>query len=88
MTAFKVEIWKQAKDGSHVKIEEEEKFSLAGEGGKKGTRGAESSSRGEKKKNDLNRIKCFSCHQFGHYATSAQTGRRGPRRTMYLVLQR
>ena len=29
----------------------------------------ESSQKGEKKKEDLSKIKCFHCHEFGHYAT-------------------
>lgn len=50
------------------------KFSLAGKGKKsKGikTRGkTESSQNGGKEKKDLSKIKCFDCHEFGHYATN------------------
>jgi hypothetical protein len=62
------EIRKQTRFGSHVKQEaDEENFSLAGKGGKtkgkKGSGGAEPSSRGQgKPKKDLNRVKCFRCH--------------------------
>jgi hypothetical protein len=62
------EIRKQTRSGSHVKQDvDEENFALAGKGGKvkgkKGSRGAESSLRGQgKPKKDLNKVKCFECH--------------------------
>lgn len=66
------EIWRQAKFGSHANTEEEENIALAskrGKGkGKKKIGEIESSTWGKKKKN-LNKVKCFSCHRFGHYST-------------------
>lgn len=75
-------IHKQA--GSHVKIEEdEENFALASKGGKskgkKSSGGGELSSKGEKKKKDLNKIKCFSCHYFVHFVTKCPNQKKGSR---------
>lgn len=76
------ELWRNTLPGSHSKTESEENFALAGKGGKsngeKGSGGSESSSKGEKKKKkDLSKIKCFSCHQFGHYATKCSNLKNG-----------
>lgn len=59
------EIQKQTKYGSHVKTEEEENISIAKKEhkakGKKNLGWVESNLGGKKKK-DINKVKCFSCH--------------------------
>jgi len=60
------EIRRGTRVGRSTKIEDEENFSLAGKGnkvkGKKGQGKAESRLKGEKKKKDLIKIKCFHYH--------------------------
>lgn len=47
---------------------DEENLALASKAkGKKGQGEAKSSQKGKKK--DLSKIKCFHCHEFGHYAS-------------------
>jgi len=59
----------RVRDGRSTKTKDEENFALAGKAkGKKGKGKAESSEKGEKKK-DLSKIKCFRCREFGNYAT-------------------
>lgn len=57
--------------------EDEENFALTGKGskikGKKRQGEVESSQKGEKKKKDMSKIKCFDCHEFRHYATKCPT---------------
>lgn len=88
---FQEEICRQS--GSCVKIEEdEENFALASkEGrskGKKSSGGGELSSKAKKKKNDLSEIKCFSCHQFGHYATKCPNRKKRSKKDQVVALQR
>lgn len=65
------EIQRGARVGRSTLEEDEENFSLTGNGSKakvkKGQGEAESNPKGEKKK-DLNEIKCFHFHEFRHYA--------------------
>lgn len=50
---------------------EEDNLALAGKvKGKKGKGKTENSQKGDNKKTDLNKIKCFHCHTFGHYASN------------------
>lgn len=60
-------------------------FSLANKGGKakgkKSSCGGELSSKGEKKKKDLSKIKCFCATSLGIMLLNALIGRRVPRRT-------
>jgi transposase InsO family protein len=83
------EIRKQTRSGSHVKQDvDEENFALAGKGGKpkskKGSGGAESSSKGHgKPKKDLSKVKCFQCHQLGHYATKCPQRKKGPKKGQF-----
>lgn len=66
------EIWRGIRDGRLIKAEDEENFALPSKRskakGKEGQGVVESSQKGKKK--DLTKIKCFHCHEFGHYATS------------------
>jgi hypothetical protein len=62
---------------------DEENFALACKGGKPKSKkvsvGAESSSRGSgKPKKDLSKVKCFQCHQLGHYTTKCPQHKKGP----------
>jgi hypothetical protein len=83
------EIRKQTRSGSHVKQEaKEENFALVGKGGKargkKGSGGAESSLKGQgKPKKDLSKVKCFQCHQFGHYATKCPQRKKGSKKGQF-----
>ena len=64
------EIRKNTKDGSSSKGEDEENFALVGKGKKgKGNKSQTKpkSNQGGKEKY-LSKIKCFNCHEFGHYA--------------------
>lgn len=47
---------------------EEENLALAGKG-KKGKTKSENNQKSDKNKKDLSKIKCFHCHEFGHYAS-------------------
>jgi len=61
------------RDGVSAKIDDKEKFSLAGKGKKSNDKKAqgkiEYSQNGGNKKKDLSKVKCFHCHESGHYAT-------------------
>ena len=55
------EIQRGTRDGRSTKTKDEENFSLAGKAkGKKGKGKAKSSQKGEQKKKDLSKIKCFN----------------------------
>lgn len=47
---------------------EKENLALVGKGNKGKTK-SESNQKSDKKKKNLNKIKCFHCHEFGHYAS-------------------
>lgn len=58
--------------GVTTRVEEEENFSLVGKGNKskgKKAQGKSESSQNQGKKKDLNKIKCFYCHEYENYET-------------------
>jgi len=61
------EIQRNTRDGVIFKAEEEDNFSLVGKGKKAQSKLEFNQNNGKKK--DLNKIKCFHYHEFGHYAT-------------------
>lgn len=62
--------------GSKVE-NEDENFALASKAkGKKGKGKCETSQKSDKKE-DLSKIKCFQCHEFGHYATKCSNRKKG-----------
>lgn len=50
--------------------------------GKKNSGGGELSYKRENKKKDLSEINCFSCHQFGHYATKCPNQKKGSKKDL------
>ena len=64
-------------------------FSLANKGGKakgkKSSCGGELSSKGEKKKKDISKIKCRLCHQFRHYSTKFPNRKKGSKKDQVAV---
>jgi len=60
------EFWKNTKDGTSSK-EAEEDFALVNKENK--SKGKKSKGKEGDKKKDLSNIKCFHCHEYGHYAT-------------------
>ena len=63
------EIRQSTRDGSSSKNSDEENFSLDAK--EKKWKSKKASQSGEKgKKQDMSKVKCFHCHQHGHYATN------------------
>ena len=58
------------RDGSSSKNEDEENFALATKARKGKGKKNPSQSGAKGKKQDLSKVKCFHCHQHGHYATN------------------
>ena len=48
---------------------EQENVALAGKGKAKKGSSKGSNSQSEKKKKDLSKVKCFGCHEYGHYVS-------------------
>ena len=65
----KEEIRRSTRDGSSLKNSEEENFALDAKE-KKGKSKKASHFGAKGKKQDMSKVKCFHCHQHGHYATS------------------
>jgi len=64
------EFRRSTRDGSSSKADEEEKFALMGKGKKgKGKKFQPKPDSNHDGKKDLSKVKCFHCHEFGHYAT-------------------
>ena len=62
------EIRRSTRDGSSSKASDEENCALAAIA-KKGKSKKYSQSGAKGKKQDMSKVKCFHCHQHGHYAT-------------------
>ena len=64
------EIRRSTRDGSSSKNADEENCALAAKAsnGKSKKNASQSGAKG--KKQDMSKVKCFHCHQHGHYATS------------------
>eukprot|EP00253_Pinus_taeda_P015796 PITA_15796 len=63
------EIKQNTRDGSSSKASDEENCALAAKA-KKGKNKKASHSGAKGKKQDMSKVKCFHCHQHGHYATN------------------
>ena len=63
------EIRRSTRDGSSSKNSDEENWALAAKE-KKGKSKKASQSDAKGKKQDMSKVKCFHCHQHGHYATN------------------
>eukprot|EP00253_Pinus_taeda_P021600 PITA_21600 len=61
--------WQNTRDGSLSKGADEENCALAAKA-KKGKSKKASQSGAKGKKQDMSKVKCFHCHQHGHYATN------------------
>ena len=66
------EFKQNTKDGYSSKTDDEENFSLVVKAKKGKGNKSYSKSESEKygKKHDMSRVKCFHCHEHGHYATN------------------
>ena len=64
------EIRRSTRDGSSLKNEDEENFTLATRARKGKGKKNPSQSGAKGKKQDMSKVKCFHCHQHGHYATN------------------
>ena len=64
------EIRRSTRDGSSSKNEDEENFALAAKPRKGKSKKNASQSGAKGKKQDMSNVKCFHCHQHGHYATN------------------
>ena len=63
------EIRRTTRDGSSSKVSDEENCTLAAKENKgKSKKASHSGVKG--KKQDMSKVKCFHCHQHGHYATN------------------
>ena len=59
----------KGENGSSSKVSDEENCALAAKA-KKGKSKKASQSGAKGKKQDMSKVKCFHCHQHGHYATN------------------
>ena len=64
------EIRRGTRDGSSSKNEDEENFSLVAKERKGKGKKNPSKSGAKGKKQDLSKVKCFHCHEHGHFATN------------------
>lgn len=62
------EIKRNTRDGVTSIVDEEEDCALVGKGNKAKGMKAQGEAESSQKK-DLSKIKCFHCHEYGHYAT-------------------
>ena len=56
---------------------EQENVALVGNGKPKKGSSTGSNSQSEKKKKDLSKVKCFGCHEFGHYVSDCLERKKG-----------
>ena len=66
------EIRRSTRDGSSLKNDDEENMALASKARKgkgKASHSKSNSSHGGKK-GDMSNVRCFNCHEMGHYATN------------------
>ena len=64
------EIRRSTRDGSSSKNEDEENCALVSKARKGKGKKNPSQSGAKGKKHDMSKVKCFHCHQHGHYATN------------------
>ena len=64
------EIRRSTRDGSSSKNEDEENCALVAKARKGKGKKNPSQSSAKGKKQDMSKVKCFHCHQHGHYATN------------------
>ena len=64
------EIRQGTRDGSSLKNEDEENCALAAKARKGKGKKHPSKSEAKGKKQDLSKVKCFHCHEHGHFATN------------------
>ena len=64
------EIRRGTRDGSSSKNEDEENFALAAKARKGKGNKFPSKSEAKGKKQDLSKVKCFHCHEHGHFTTN------------------
>ena len=72
MDLVQEKIRRGTRDGSSSKNEDEENFSLAAKARKGKGKKNPSQSGAKGKKQDLSKVKCFHCHQHGHFATNCR----------------
>ena len=72
------EIRQSTRDGSSSNNSDEENFTLAAKA-KKGKSKKASQFGAKVKKQDMSKVKCFHCHQHGHYATSCPQKKKNKR---------
>ena len=66
---------------SHKSEAEQENVALAGKGKAKKGSSKGSNPQGEKKKKDLSKVKCYGCHEFGHYVSDCPQRKKGKKQT-------
>ena len=64
------QIRQSTRDGSSSKISDEEDYTLAAKARKGKGKEKASQSGADGKKRDMSKVKCFHCHDHGHYATN------------------
>ena len=64
------EIRRSTRDGSSSKNSDEENCALASKARKGNSKNNSSQSSAKGKKQDMSKVKCFHCHQHGHYVTN------------------
>ena len=64
------EIRRSTRDGSSSKNEDEENFTLVAKARKGKGNKSHPKSKANGKKQDLSKVKCFHCHEHGHFTTS------------------
>ena len=64
------EEFRRPKDGSSSKHDDEEDFALVSKANKGKGKKFHSKSESKGKKQDMSKVKCFHCHEHGHFATN------------------
>jgi len=73
-------IYVSGRNNCGQKLEEEENVSLAGKRRPKKGSSNGLTSKGEKKKKYLSKIKCYICHQPGHYVIQCPNKKKGEKK--------